>query len=318
MRIFSIEFDEYEKEALQTAIENDRKRLSKLWDRVLNAKSEKALPHPSEIPPQGLTAPAKMMTPKEVGTAIETAAEISKPAPPPAPVAAPEPKSAKTAYTMYDRAIAEKDGLDPLNPWDETAGEWRCCGSRHRARHLVNCLLNNSDGKLPPETGSPKVIERGEMKFERHVPQKPFRRKNGQTKEAALELHSEGKSNVEIADTLGCSRERIRQILKAEGLQPNRTPDVKPIEAEPEEEEKAEPEKPAPAPENDADASKSEADEDAEPKDVEEQEEDQQFVCRECGNTRLEPYGTVAIKLDCPNGWADDPQKHVYELKLED
>lgn len=48
MRIYSIEFDEYEKAALLTAIENDKERLKKLHDRVYLAGSQKAVPHPDE------------------------------------------------------------------------------------------------------------------------------------------------------------------------------------------------------------------------------------------------------------------------------
>lgn len=49
MKIYSIEFDEYEKEALETAIKNDQNRLRSLWDRVLVAKSTIAKPHPAEL-----------------------------------------------------------------------------------------------------------------------------------------------------------------------------------------------------------------------------------------------------------------------------
>lgn len=49
-----------------------------------------------------------------------------------------------------------------------------------------------------------------------------------------------------------------------------------------------------------------------------EEKEDQEFVCKECGNTRMEPHGTKALLLECPNSWDGDPSGHIYELKADD
>ncbi len=82
--------------------------------------------------------------------------------------------------------------------------------------------------------------------------------------------------------------------------------DPEPAEEEEEEEDK-----------NDEDVSDSAADEKPEPKDAPEQPEEQAYSCRECGNARMEPYGTNPLALFCPNELGDDGDKHVYELKEE-
>lgn len=75
----------------------------------------------------------------------------------------------------------------------------------------------------------------------------------------------------------------------------------------------------ADAVENDADATEKEEDAPA-PAEISSETEDeeavdQEFACKECGNMRMEPHGTAARVLDCPNSWSDpNPEKHVYEL----
>ena len=340
MKTYCIIFNEAEKDSLSSALSTEKTRLEGLIDKIEEAdvldddKDDLAwkiqsvmAEHVAEVMKKATIQSAKLTQ--------------EKPAPIPAPVAdnIPRKKTAGTPYKTYDREQAEADGLDPLNPWDADEGEWRCCGSRHHIRHLNGCVLNSSDGKLPPDDPEPTAETAKDPRLERFSAPMPHRRfatkpccgsngphhksdcetqakpaedneeaeevenvqrtplKRGEARGEVLRLHAEGKTNIQIAEEIGCSRERVRQIVTEQGLEPNSAAV-------------------AAAPKEATESAGGETEGDEE--DEDEGTEDQEFICKECGNTRIEPHGTKALLLSCPNGWAENPEKHVYELKIEE
>lgn len=256
MKVYSIEFDEQERESLMRAVQQEEKRMGSLWSRVLNAEAKKIVPHPAETP-------REVMPPEVCESCLQM----------------PHKPTCSWAKRLdhEERVRAQADGktlkiesdrfempapaaADPA-PKPEPAKD--VCAVCRKDPHASWC-----EGK-PPRFA---------------------------TKECC---GSKG-----VRHKKGCP--------KASGA----SADPAPAAEEPEEQiEEPAPEKAAPADENVEKTSTSAADEKAEPEDDE--KEDQEFICKECGNTRIEPHGTKALLLSCPNGWADDPDKHVYELKEE-
>ena len=245
MKIFSIEFDEYEKAALLTAIENDHDRLRSLKDRVILADSKKAVPHPAE---SGIRVNEKGEL-VAVVTHKAPAQEPEKPAPPPAWVPTPEPEPA----------------------------------------------IEEEDDEAEEETVAAKPLG-----------------KSGEKKARVLALKAAGKTVPEIAEEIGCTKAYAYMLLK-EARDQAGEPSSKPAPLGTPKEAEVEPEE-----ENDAAATESEEDEEAAPKDAPKQDEEQAFACRECGNARMEPYGTNPLALFCPNELGDDGDKHIYEVKADD
>ncbi len=63
-----------------------------------------------------------------------------------------------------------------------------------------------------------------------------------------------------------------------------------------------------------------EEDEEEEPKTKAAPADDENIhlICKKCGNPREEPHGTNPLLLFCPNGFGDDGDEHIYELKSDD
>lgn len=128
----------------------------------------------------------------------------------------------------YDRERAIADGLDPNNPWNQATRQWYCCGSKHHIRHKVDCQLNNSDGKLPPdEPEEPKGD--GSPYF---TPTKPLDERTYSMAKAYLA----GGIGSNIADEYKISKARFHQLMggcgASEAKRQGKTeihPDVSPL-----------------------------------------------------------------------------------------